>query len=385
MIAIEHACTSLNHCVSPLATIQETVTPNISPVATSNSVRKHRTAPTEIAPGNFHPSSLLLLLLLLFLLHFLFLFFFLHFYFLRYLFFHIFSFLISLYLLLFYYSFVYFSSFIISVPPSLVSLVSTALFSFISLFSSSISFHSISYPSFLVSSSYINYSFSIPISFCSLYCFIFLPFFFRCCRCYSFLSPFSVSIAPLPFPLFLFFRLFRPLFFCLYSSLSSSSYCCPFSSKISGFYTAWCHRIIQIEAFRRKPHPFGMHSFPPLALRLQWNPMYPTPLGTNDTCDRTLLIPATSITDVIVFTDVNKIFKSFNNACNKPIKICQVFEHICLAQHCNKQQNLIQSDTNQIYFFSISSEEEEFFSINGVPSRFLWKNRSYRDTMRQCA
>lgn len=128
-----------------------------------------------------------------------------------------------------------------------------------------------------------------------------------------------------------------------------------------------------------------MHSFPPLALRLQWNPMYPTPLGTNDTCDRTLLIPATSITDVIVFTDVNKIFKSFNNACNKPIKICQVFEHICLAQHCNKQQNLIQSDTNRIYFFSISSEEEEFFSINGVPSRFLWKNRSYRDTMRQCA
>lgn len=211
MIAIEHACTSLNHCVSPLATIQETVTPNISPVATSNSVRKHRTAPTEIAPGNFHPSSLLLLLLLLFLLHFLFLFFFLHFYFLHYLSFHIFSFLISLYLLLFYYSFVYFSSFIISVPPSLVSLLFPPL-CFLSSLYFPLPFHFIP---FLILLSLFLLLTSIILS---LFLFLFVLYIVL-----SFFPSFSAAI--LFSPPFLFQLLHFPSLY-----FSSSVYSAPFSS-----------------------------------------------------------------------------------------------------------------------------------------------------------
>lgn len=231
MNAIQHACTSLNHCVSPLATIQETVTPNISPVATSNSVRKHRTAPTEIAPGNFHPSSLLLLLLLLLLhlLHFLFLFFLFHFYFLRYLFFHTFSFLISLYLLLFYYSTVYFSSFIISVPPSLDSLLFPPL-CFPSPLYFPLPFHFI--PFLILLSLFLLLTSIIP----SLFLFVFVLLFF---------SSFSAAVAAILFsPPFLFQLLrFPSLYFSsfVYSAsfssvstrpFSSSSYCCPFSSKI---------------------------------------------------------------------------------------------------------------------------------------------------------
>ena len=216
MIAIEHACTSLNHCVSPLATIQETVTPNISPVATSNSVRKHRTAPTEIAPGNFHPSSLLLLLLLLLflLLHFLFLFFFLHFYFLRYLFFHIFSFLISLYLLLFYYSSVYFSSFIISVPPSLVYLLFPPL-CFLSSLYFPLPFHFIP---FLILLSLFLLLTSIILS---LFLFLFVLYIVL-----SFFPSFSAAVAAILFsPPFVFQLLrFPSLYF------SSSVYSAPFSS-----------------------------------------------------------------------------------------------------------------------------------------------------------